>query len=615
MNRRTIHIVSVGLLFLTAPAINAQKNKAASSTQATTKQSVNIVDSKFVPVLESSDRILVLPEVDNPQTEKRPIVYLQKESPASLNGEYTPLPAAEILTELPSSNELGYFRLGVGNHRTFLGDMQLNLIRQSSNYLDVSFRHRSVYGDVILLDDLAHQAYYADNDLQSRYKGFIGKVMLEVGLGEQFRFWNNYGVRESFGIDTLNMKGGQWSTDGQFRFRLTSLDLDNPISWTIGSVGHLFRLGKGVSSTSAASSKTRGGTERDFCLDGSIRYNVNEQLNVNVDARIRNFSYKAPTSFDLTSSEITTYSDLSDEFEDRSYLEFEPSLRYLYKNWRFTGGLKFSVPSLVSESVRPNIVATAITDLNEKVVVKATLDGGVNTLSYREGFDLNPYLDPSKRLRASWKPYDINVVVDYKPDSYTKISPEIGFNKTKDAPFFYNCLPFEAGINKANGRFFGVKYMTSTELHLGVEAHYASGSDWSVQGGLRLNKYVNTSDDNLIDGLLKDNGRKAWYKPGIVFHLRPELTASDKISVYMNYQYEGLRYAPTRTDKFDGSGTSDFCHRLDAISNMSIGANYNVRKGVGIFLHVDNLLDNRYEGYYGFPVHGFAAVMGGSVSF
>jgi len=80
----------------------------------------------------------------------------------------------------------------------------------------------------------------------------------------------------------------------------------------------------------------------------------------------------------------------------------------------------------------------------------------------------------------------------------------------------------------------------------------------------------------------------------------------DRLTVFADYRLEALRYAPTATA---------FSRMLNPINDLSFGANYKMNKEVGIFMHVNNLLDQRYQVYYGYPVHGFTALVGGSVSF
>ena len=227
-------------------------------------------------------------------------------------------------------------------------------------------------------------------------------------------------------------------------------------------------------------------------------------------------------------------------------------------------------------------------------------------MSYREGIALNPWLDPSIRLRSAWKPYDLTAGLDFRPISNMRFSTEIGLNTTLDAPFFSNVLPFTAGVNNACGHLFTVEYMTSTQAHAELNGEYSVENLLTILGSVRYNVYTNTSDNAAIDVQLAANGRKAWYKPGVEARLRADVHPVDKLTLFADYRLEALRYAPTATA---------FSVMMDPINDLSFGANYKMSKEVGIFIHVNNLLDQRYQVYYGYPVHGFTALVGGSVSF
>jgi hypothetical protein len=602
MRTRNILTLTVCLLLTSSLASAAKKTNTKSSTaKDSLKTTEGTIDKKFQPVLEPVERILVLPEAEPQTTTKQPMTFSIAESPASLQSEYTPLPAAGIMQEFPAASQRGYVRLGLGSHRSYVGDAQLNLLRKPTQTFDINFRHRSIFGDLLLNDgQTTANAYNADNNLLLTYKVHRASTDLDINLGERATFWNYYGRWSNTG--TLTMDDGQWSTDGYFHVGLQSSNLESPYSYNIKATGHLFRLGKGIQNGTDPA-KPRGGTERDFTIEGRVNYKVDEVFSLGMNAKIRNFGYKAPTSWPIREEVAYPSIALENAFEDRRHLDLAPFVNMNYKNWLLSAGLKLSIPSLPQEKVRPNIVASAMTPLNDKSMLRLTLDGGVKALSYREGIEMNRYLDPSIRLESYWKPIDLAFAIDYRPSANFRVSPEMGFNTTKDAPFFYNT---GAGVDNAKGKVFSVEYMNSTQIHLGVNGQYTYDNFMTLFGSLAYDFYQNSSETDSIDAKLEKNGRKAWYKPGLIINLRAEVNPVEKLTLFADYRMEGLRYAAT---------PNGFCEQLEVLNDLSLGANYNVVKGVGIFLHVNNLLDQRYEEYAAYPVHGFSALLGGSVSF
>jgi hypothetical protein len=304
--------------------------------------------------------------------------------------------------------------------------------------------------------------------------------------------------------------------------------------------------------------------------------------------------------------EAITGSQVNSSFADRRWFEFTPYGKITYKRWLLTAGLKLSIPTLESDRMRPNIIASASTALNQKTAFLVKLDGGVQPLSYREGIEMNPYLDPSIRLKSAWKVIDLSGKIDYRPFPNLRLSPVAGYDVTKDMAFFFNGYPEAAGVNKVYGNVFDVKYMNSNRFRIGLNGLFSYRSFLTVLGEINFNRYLNFSSNSSVDEFLKNNGRKAWYKPGLDMHLRADLSPFGDLNLFLDYRVEAMRYA---------ADNHSFCKEMENINDLSLGGNYKLTNDVSVFLHVNNLMDERSEVWNAYPVHGFTAVLGGSVKF
>jgi TonB dependent receptor. len=56
-------------------------------------------------------------------------------------------------------------------------------------------------------------------------------------------------------------------------------------------------------------------------------------------------------------------------------------------------------------------------------------------------------------------------------------------------------------------------------------------------------------------------------------------------------------------------------HKLDPVNNLSLGATYNLFKGVSIFARINNLLNQDYQYSYSYPVQGINFLGGLSFQF
>ncbi|MDD4922356.1 MAG: hypothetical protein PHS30_07755 [Bacteroidales bacterium] len=594
----SILIISGGLLTANLNAQTAKKD--------TLIQRDLILEKEYQPTVESAEKIQVSPEIEIKTIAKRPLDFSITESPTTIQGDYNPLPAAGVQMTFPASNKLGYIRLGVGSHRSFVGDAQVNLLRKAKQTLDFSFQNRSIFGDLTNPAGETNRSYSNKNKFLASYKLHRDNTEIDADFAEQYKTWNYYGTwrTDSLPAEALSIPGKQWSSDTRFGFGIKSKNLGQPFSYIIHADAHLFRLGRGI--TSAASpAEEKGGREKEFKINAALNYDLSPVFKLGLDAIMRNFTYRAPVSW--PADETNTYNAdlISKNFADRHWFEFSPYARMTYKKWILTAGLKLSIPTLESERVKANIIASASKALGDKAVFNAKLDGGAQPLSYREGLEMNPYLDPSIRLSSSWKVIDLSAQIDYRPFQSLRLTPVLGYDVTKNAPFFYNGLSGE-GVNNAYGNLFSVKYMTSNRLRFGVNGLYSFRSLLTILGEININRYLNFSETDDINNQLKDSGRKAWYKPGFEMRLRADVNPIEEVNLFLDYRMEALRYA---------ADNNSFCKKLDDICDLTLGANYKLTKDVGLFLHLNNLLDQRYEVWNAYTVHGFTAVLGGSVSF
>ncbi|MCK9310944.1 MAG: hypothetical protein M0P26_01555 [Bacteroidales bacterium] len=592
-----------------ASSLNAQTNiRAQTAKKDTLIQRDLVLEKEYQPTIESTEKILSSPDIETFSMVKQPLDFSITESPTTIVGDYNPLPAAGVKTTFPASEEFGYVRLGIGGHRTFLADAQVNFLRQNKQSLDVNFQNRSVFGDLTNIAGETKRSYFNNNKLLASYKLHLTNTELGADVCEKYNAWNYYGTWRTFSLpgNALSIPSSQWSSDTKIGFNIKSKDIGQPFSYIIHAESHLFRLGKGVTSETIPTDE-KGGREKEFSINAALNYDLNMLFHLGLDAKMRNFTYRAPVSWPADETVSYDENNINNDFEDRRWFEFNPYAKMTYKKWVLTGGLKFAIPSLESERVKANITASASTALGNRAVFHARLDGGVQPQSYREGLEMNPYLDPAIRLKTAWKVLDLSADIEYKPLPGLRVTPMVGYDVTKDAPFFYNGFPDPTeGVNDTYGNLFSVKYMTSNRLKLGMHGLYSFRSLLTVQGELKFNRYLNFSSTNDINDLLKDCGRKAWYKPGFEIRLRADISPVEKLNLFLDYQLEAQRYA---ADK------NHFCKKLGNINDLNIGANYKLTKDVGIFLHLNNMLDQRYEVWNTYAVHGFTAVVGGSVMF
>ena len=583
-------------------ALHAQK-----ATKDTIIRRDMVLEKEYQPEVVTSERMILLPELEKISAGKKQPIFSLTGNPARIKGEYLPLPAPELKAEYPAQDQLGYFSLGAGSKLSFFADGQLNLIRKPKQALDIRLMHSSIFGDITNTMNVNSRAYNNNNRIMANYKLHLPGNELTVGLSEKYNAWNYYGTWQNpltaIGDAYPNVPGGQWLSDTKFSAGFKSKNLNQAFTWNIGAESHIFRLGRGIPAP-LTTDKVKGGRENELHIKAILNYDISENFHIGLDGQILQFSYRSPDSYSL---DETFYNDQATYFKKQNWIVVNPYARWTYKKWEIKTGLKVTVPSLETQKVKYNLTASATTSINDKASFRLSVDGGMLPVSYREGFEMNQYLDPSIRIMPLWKPIGISAGIDYRPIKSLRISPVLEYERVNNMPFFYNGYPSPSEyINQTYGHLFSVKYMKSNRISIGADVLYNYRNKLTISGNARYNQYVNYSDDATVDAQLDVNGRKAWYNPALEIQCRLDYKPVEKISLFAGYQIFAMRYAAT---------PDAFSAKLDDINDLNIGVIWMMAKDVNVFFKLDNMLDQRYDIWNGYRVHGFSAMVGGSVSF
>ena len=95
-------------------------------------------------------------------------------------------------------------------------------------------------------------------------------------------------------------------------------------------------------------------------------------------------------------------------------------------------------------------------------------------------------------------------------------------------------------------------------------------------------------------------------KPAFEADLSADVKVNSKLTVGTNLYYEGKRYA-----KLGDTLIEEMRPKLD----INLGASYSFSGTFSAFAKINNLLNSKYEQYYGYQVQGINFLVGGAVSF
>jgi len=569
-----------------------------------------ILEKEYVPSVDMPSKQFVLPPVEPVSLQKRAADFSLSENPASLKGFYNPLPAPSLTIDYPAQQKWGYFSFAGGSKTAFMGDAQVNVIRQSKQTLDIRLLHRSIFGDIANYMGVDTRSYMNQNRMMANYTLHIPANELTVSLGERYNAWNYYGSWKTptttDNLAAVSLPKAQWLWDTQYSLGVSSKDFPSKkLKYSALAQGHLFYLGKGINAP-GATTMTQGGKENELKVTGNMEYAFSKGISFGANVDLTKLSYREPSTFPLLEAYYTNPASTRNSFTDQSWLQVNPFARFTWKQWMVTAGLNVSFPTLESERVKWSPTLQGSTSLSDKAAFRVSLDGKVLPQSYREGFDRNPYLDPYIHLQTAFQALCATAAFDYKPIKNLRISPQLEYAITNNKAFFYNAMPgLTDVINTTYGGVFSAKYLNENRLTIGTDAYYNFRTKLRFFTQVQYNHYMNYSKDAAFDLLMKNN-RNAWYQPGFVARFRLDASILTNVSTFVDYQIAALRYAPTPTD---------LMHHMDDIHDLQIGVSWELAKNVQVFFRLNNLLDQRYEQWYGYKTHGFSALIGGYVTF
>jgi|LSQX01.1.fsa_nt_gb hypothetical protein len=571
-----------------------------------------LLEKEYNPMLETAGKIYRVPETEELKTKGTEVRFSLSEAPTLTPGEYVPLRAAEARTYFPAREQKAYVRLGAGYDWSGLGDLQWNILKGSRHLLDFTAWHRSSFGKVTLQPDLGTRAKHIDNRLGLNYQWHLSSAEFRAGLSERFYAWNYYGRSWSNlplqNRDSLVVPDLQWFSDTKLSLGIESKPWDKAFDYAFNVDAHYFRLGKALAKDSLAGA---GPAETEIDAGLALNYQFNDNLDIGLDARFRAFFYQRGLSSQRFSlADHMQYDPLFPAYNDAPanvlWFEMNPHATYSLGLWDF--GLGFRLSYLDGQKLLIAPTASVDRPLGNWAKLNVGIDGGQRLYSYREGLELNSYLDPSIRLLPEYSPVALRGALQVKPFSGLNMAVFTGYSFTRDLAMFYNALPVDSGLlnHLSYSSLFMADYVKMNKLYLGLDFNYVYRKTLNLSGKISYNHYIASSDNAKTDILLESNARRPWHKPAFEGEALLSLTPGEQTAFFASYHWEGVRYAPDYFNTY---------RSLPDIHYLSLGASYDITRRLGVFLHLNNVLNQFYEVWNAYPSQGFTAVVGVSYSF
>lgn len=554
------------------------------------------VEREYKPVIQSAGKIKSTPKILEPKVSKITPKYSEFNLALNVEQNVHTLPAATPEIEKLSNTNTGYARIGLGNHFNSLADFAFPVVKTSDIKLDFAMNHLGTFGSK------AHSA----TKMNLLFNKYFEKMDVYAGMGgghEYFNYYgNNFNNKDSI-VDLKNMSipsitsyteqnlGNINRTAGKYTIQELANDSINNTIWRYNAFLGIrslpmttgMRYDAGIHYNSMNS---KNGfiehlihTKADFDLqNGKNRYGV--------DVDIYNLSYQS------NNPAITNFLENYSIFSLNPYYQIERTeynVRLgLKANFSFAKGHPFKpTPDIYAEwRVLPKFLA-----------FYSGITGEYTVNSMDKMLTENRYLFNDVKVNDTYTPFNFFAGLKLKPVYNVLLDGYLNYRRIDNQYFFINKEYKTASISNCDSILysnrFNVLYSGASQLKIGARLNY------------NFKNIVNIELKGAYNSWKLDSSEPAWNKPKWEANINTDIHLTQYFTLSANTFYEGERYAKI------GSTAVKMGPKLD----INVGGSYLYNEWLTTFIKVNNLINSRYQNYYGYDSQGFNALLGLAITF
>ena len=254
-------------------------------------------------------------------------------------------------------------------------------------------------------------------------------------------------------------------------------------------------------------------------------------------------------------------------------------------------------------TVRPDLSGSLYV-LNKKLEFYAGLNGGKKLNTYSEIITENPFVGYNLELLTQ------NVKLGFDGGVRTNIAEMVDLHlgvryRHTDNDLFY----------VLDKRFLGEQGFSNK-----FDVVYDGTQLVSVLADMRVKLRSSLTADLgfAYNNCKPSNEEYAWYRPATEGRLKLTYDVNDKLALNSTFLYQGGRYAkvwnagPYWNAKYPPQYYEE---KLKDVFDLGFGADYRVNDQLSVFAKLNNLLNQKYQLYYDYPVTGIEAFAGLKMTF
>ncbi len=535
------------------------------------------VKTTYQPKINKSKRIGELPTLVDTAKFAPSFNYFIQTKPLSVGFSPALIPAARIVGEPLKSVNSHALTLAGGNYSTLFGDYRYNNQRSKTFDLGLHIRHYSTNGEVELENGDDAKPDWTEQLAEVYGKKYLDNSELSGKVYYGHKNYNYYGEIMGSSANLFNydsQKQDRFGLNADFK---TTFKDQKRLNFSIGLEYEHFADDIQVN-------------ENDLLIKGEAKIKRGEGV------------WSLTSEFDYFATEGLYKSSLL-LLGDRKTMVWNLNPQYALQTGALNVNLGVNAVIAMGDDSETKLYPDISLDfeaVDEILSIFAGLDGGLEMNRYNDIADENPFVYSGLHVDPTNTKYRLfgGIKGSLSSNSSFKLSAE--FSNVENQYFFTRG---NAAVRMANK--FVVEKDDISLLRLGAEVTVG----WTEK--LQLNSSVWYNSYNM------DELEEAWYKPKFEMNVNASYLFSEELSFQAGVSVIGERAVSNYvlTQNIGIQNAEQVIKNLDAVYDLSIGANYRLNEHFTAFGKVNNLFADKYYQWDGYPSQRLNFLLGIKVVF
>lgn len=594
MKTRYTKTLCVVALLGTATAVSAQQENTEKEKNLNREMTL---EREYDPTVQDANKVNTLPVVKEPTVKKAAIDYASFTIPAEPDKEIGLLPSGNIMTDMQYNKRRGYFNFGAGTYLNLNGDLGYHILSTEKDKLNIFYSHRSTNGKVKYIDsDEKIKAKLNDNLGGINFKHEFEKMALNLGAKYGYTGFNYYGLPLVDPFSSMHQPGESDRTTNQVN---QTIQIAAGVESKEGaSTGYLLDIGYTNFSHKYGLGKLAGGpTEQTFDVKFDLNAAFGGNQRIGLAGNVVYFNYSLPKEVEDPNGGVL----YSSRFENHAEATLSPYYKLEGETWNVKLGVNAMFITGENKKIMASPNISADVEVADKTVLYAIATGKLHSNSMYEVSQINRYIDPTREIAPSLNWLDATLGLKSGIAAGFWFDVFAGYKITKDNYFFVPSRGYnKGGFGNLSEAFDAID---TKQLFVGANLKYSYQQLFDIS----LKGVYNNWKAEYGSGWDPGNSEtKAYGMPEM------EITAGVTLHPVKNVTAALDYYLAT------GRETKLFGHqdiKMKNINELNLTGSYAFNDTFGVYVKLNNLLFQKYEVIYGYPLQSFSAMVGVNINF